>query len=82
MKRVACIFLIAVVMTSMFVSTEAGCWNYVTGSRCDNEDFWAHFGYKRCNDKCKNLGYDSGTCSKNSENCFGWSRNVNVCKCN
>ena len=28
-----------------------GCWNFATGSRCDSENFWSKFGYKKCNDK-------------------------------
>ncbi|KAI1698792.1 hydramacin-1 [Ditylenchus destructor] len=59
----------------------ADCWNYVTGSRCDNEDFWKKFGYKSCNDNCKGKGYKSGRCENSEEKCGWLTRTVKVCKC-
>jgi hypothetical protein len=72
-------FMIAALMIA---SSEAGCWNYITGSRCDNEDFWANLGYKKCNDRCKELGKSGGSCVTNTESCLGLSRDANVCTCN
>lgn len=74
------LFLIGCSLVSQ--SEAEDCWNFITGSRCDNEDFWANFGYARCNDECKNRGKSGGRCVKSRETCGGMTRNVNVCKCN
>ena len=79
-RKILFIAFMAMALSIMIVESEAGCWNFVTGSRCDN-DFWSHFGYKRCNDNCRNKGYRRGRCEKNKEHCLGFSRNSNVCHC-
>jgi hypothetical protein len=76
------LIVIAVALAARFDGAEAGCWNYVTGSRCDNEGAWGMVGYMTCTEKCDDMGYNGGTCQKNVERCFGYSRNVNVCRCN
>ncbi|OQV23449.1 hypothetical protein BV898_02571 [Hypsibius exemplaris] len=74
--------VVAVMLACSISQAEANCWNFVTGSRCDNENFWALFGYKRCNDNCKSKGYKSGQCVKSMETCLGVPKGSNVCKCN
>ncbi|KAI6202792.1 hypothetical protein M3Y94_00481100 [Aphelenchoides besseyi] len=61
------------------------CWNYITGSRCDNEAFYKVVGYKTCANEygpgCRKKGYKGARCSKFTESCFGMKRNSNVCQC-
>lgn len=74
---------ILVLLSSVFIiSIEADCWNYMTGSRCDNEAFWKEFGFKTCNDKCKSEKFKSGKCVDNTETCPPLPpKIVKVCKC-
>ncbi|CAJ0915760.1 unnamed protein product, partial [Mesorhabditis belari] len=62
-----------------------GCWNYFTGSRCDNEGFWGSVGYDTCEEKyggeCRRKGRRGAYCSKATERCFGLTRNAKVCTC-
>ena len=80
-EQILFVTIMAIALSFMIVESEAGCWNFITGSRCDNEDFWSKLGYKRCNDNCHSKGYKSGRCEKNAEHCLGLSRNSNVCHC-
>lgn len=75
--------LLLIAGCSLVDKSEAeNCFNWITGSRCDNEDFWVVFGYRRCNDECKSKGYSGGRCVRSTETCGGIKRDVNVCKCN
>ncbi|KAH7680407.1 Hydramacin-1 [Aphelenchoides avenae] len=73
--------LSVILLIFIFASANADCWNVLTGSRCDAEDEWSQLGFKQCNDKCKERGYQRGRCEKNVDRCFGLSFDVNVCKC-
>lgn len=80
-RKILLITIMAIALSIMIAESEAGCWNYITGSRCDNEAFWSTVGYKTCNRNCKGRGFKRGKCGKNTERCFGFSRRSNVCKC-
>ena len=76
-------FIILLFAATFFLrEAEAGnCWNFVTGSRCDNEAFWEKLGYPRCDKHCKNNGNSGGKCTTMTERCLFLKRKVNVCKC-
>jgi len=59
----------------------ADCWNFATGSRCDNENFWKNFGYKSCNDNCISKHKSGGKCEKRKEKCGFLTRTVKTCVC-
>ena len=76
------LLLLLVVLVSMLVAANGDCWNYVTGSRCDDEDYWERHGYPRCNDRCRQLGKDAGTCVTSTETCaYILSKDVKTCEC-
>jgi len=65
---------------------DAGCWNFITGSRCDNEALYGSIGFKTCaakyGDSCRAQGYPNGAhCSRATENCLWFKRGANVCTC-
>ncbi|KAI6178136.1 hypothetical protein M3Y98_00468300 [Aphelenchoides besseyi] len=61
------------------------CWNYVTGSRCDNEKLYGAIGYKTCASEygpgCRKKGYKGARCGKSTESCLGMKRGSKVCQC-
>lgn len=73
--------VVCIVLVLQPHEAEAGCWNYLTGSRCDSETFWKKFGYQSCNDNCKSKGFKRGKCEKGKEKCGSLTRTVNKCQC-
>lgn len=82
MGRTIKLLAVLLVLSCIFISSaKADCWNYITGSRCDNEDFWNKVGYKKCQDECKSRKFRLGKCVAATETCAGLTRGVKTCKC-
>lgn len=73
--------LLVILSCICMISTE-DCWNYFTGSRCDNEAFWQIFGYKKCDEKCQKEKNRPGQCVDSKETCLMFpEKTVKVCRC-
>lgn len=80
-QKIFIIMTVAIVLANMIGESEAGCWEYLSGSICDNDGIWGWFGFGKCAESCKSKGFKNGRCRMSYEHCLGLILITNVCKC-